>query len=119
MAKPPRSLHNPQKSSDCTNHQPANPRKAMSQISRVEVHVFQFDAPNLGQVGGQGVGALGFLRGAKTRLTKYAVAIMTSNGLRGEYVTHWVASGSALGQTLMLAPYLIGRQAEEREEIYD
>ncbi len=91
----------------------------MSQISRVEVHVFQFDAPNLGQVGGQGVGALGFLRGAKTRLTKYAVAIMTSNGLRGEYVTHWVASGSALGQTLMLAPYLIGRQAEEREEIYD
>ncbi len=91
----------------------------MSRIHRVEVHVFQFDAPNLGAVGGGGVGALGFSRGTSTRMTKYAVAILTDNGLRGEYVTHWVASGSALGQTLMLAPYLIGRQAEAREEIYD
>ena len=44
---------------------------------------------------------------------------MTDNGLRGEYVTHWVGSSAALGQTLMLAPYLIGREAEEREGIYD
>jgi L-alanine-DL-glutamate epimerase-like enolase superfamily enzyme len=91
----------------------------MSRITRVEVHVFQFDAPNLGLVGGGGVGALGFLRGSKIRLTKYAVAIMTDNGLRGEYVTHWVGSASALGQTLMLAPYLLGREAEEREGIFD
>jgi L-alanine-DL-glutamate epimerase-like enolase superfamily enzyme len=91
----------------------------MSRIERVEVHVFQFDAANLGQVGGQGVGALSFAKGAKARLTKYAVAIMTDTGVRGEYVTHWVASASALGQTLMLAPYLIGRQAERREQLYD
>lgn len=90
----------------------------MSRIVKVDVHVFQFDAANLGLVGG-GVGGLSFSRGAKTRLTKYAVAIATDNGLRGEYVTHWVGSASALGQTLMLAPNLIGRHAEEREGIYD
>lgn len=91
----------------------------MSVIRRVEIHVFQFDAPNLGNVGGGGVGALGCKRGAVTRLTKYAVAIEAAGGLRGEYVTHWVGSAAALGQTLMLAPYLIGREAEQRQAIYD
>ena len=90
----------------------------MSRITRVEIHVFQFDAMNLGMAGG-GVGGLSFSRGARARLTKYAVAIMTDNGLRGEYVTHWVGSSAALGQTLMLAPLLVGREAEEREGIYD
>ncbi|MCC6588501.1 MAG: mandelate racemase [Bryobacterales bacterium] len=91
----------------------------MSRINRVEVHVFQFDAQNLGSVGGGGVGALGCKKGAVTRLTKYAVAVQTDNGLRGEYVTHWVGSAAALGSTLMLAPYLIGREAEQREALYD
>jgi len=91
----------------------------MSRINRIEVHVFQFDALNLGSVRGGAVGAFGYLKGAKTRVMKYAVAILTENGLRGEYVTHWVGSSAALGQTLMLAPYLIGREAEERELIYD
>jgi L-alanine-DL-glutamate epimerase-like enolase superfamily enzyme len=91
----------------------------MSRIDRVEVHEFEFDVPNLGSVRGQGVGALGHLRGARARLSKYAVVIRTTDGLSGEYVTHWVASRSALGQTLMLAPYLIGREAEQRELIYD
>ena len=91
----------------------------MSRINKVEIHVFQFDTPNLTLAGGGGVGALSFARGSKARLTKYAVAIMTDNGLRGEYVTHWVGSSAALGQTMMLAPYLIGREAEEREGIYD
>jgi L-alanine-DL-glutamate epimerase-like enolase superfamily enzyme len=91
----------------------------MSRINKVEVHVFQFDAKNLGAVGGGGVGALGVQIGAKSRLTKYAVTIMTDNGLRGEYVTHWVGSASALGGTLMLAPYLIGREAEQREVLFD
>jgi L-alanine-DL-glutamate epimerase-like enolase superfamily enzyme len=91
----------------------------MSRISKVEVHVFQFDARNLGQVGGEGVGAFGYRQGSKIRVTKYATVIMTDNGLRGEYVAQWVASASSLGQTLMLAPYLIGYEAEAREQIYD
>ena len=59
------------------------------------------------------------MRGAKTRLTRYAVTVSTDNGLRGEYVTHWVGSSAALGQTLMLAPLLLGREAEERQGLYD
>lgn len=91
----------------------------MSKITKVEIHVFQFDAPNLGLAGGAGIGALGCQRGAVTRLTKYAITIQTAHHLRGEYVTHWVGSAAALGQTLMLAPYLVGREAEHREVIYD
>lgn len=91
----------------------------MSTIDRIEVHTFTFDTPNLGSAGGAAIGALGCKKGATTTLTKYAVAIQTSNGLRGEYVTHWVGSAAALGSTLMLAPYLIGREAEHREQIYD
>jgi L-alanine-DL-glutamate epimerase-like enolase superfamily enzyme len=91
----------------------------MSRISQVDIHVFQFDAQNLGLTGGSGIGALGCKQGAVTRLTKYAVVIQTDNGLRGEYVTHWVGSAAALGQTLMLAPYLLGYEAEQRQLIYD
>ncbi|BDC47797.1 mandelate racemase [Bryobacterales bacterium F-183] len=91
----------------------------MSTINRIEVHTFTFDTPNLGSAGGAAIGALGCKKGATTTLTKYAVVIQTSNGLRGEYVTHWVGSAAALGSTLMLAPYLIGREAEHREQIYD
>ncbi len=91
----------------------------MGRISNVEVHVFGFEGRNLGQVRGGGVGAIAYSKGARTRFTKYAVVIETADGLRGEYVTHWVASASTLGQTLMLAPYLIGREAGERELIYD
>ncbi len=91
----------------------------MSRISAVDVHVFQFDAINLGGGRGAGVAAFTYARGSKTRLTRYATVITTANGLRGEYVTHWVGSPAALGQTLMLAPYLLGREVEERELIYD
>jgi L-alanine-DL-glutamate epimerase-like enolase superfamily enzyme len=91
----------------------------MSRITKVEVHVFQFDAENLGMTRAASVGALEYVKGAKTRLTKYAVAVMTDNGLRGEYVTHWVGSAAALGSTLMLAPFLVGREAEQREHIFD
>ena len=91
----------------------------MSKINQVEVHVFQFDAGNLGFTVGQGVGAFGYKKDSSIRVTKYAVVIQTENGLRGEYVAQWVSSASSIGQTLMLAPYLLGREAEQREFIYD
>jgi L-alanine-DL-glutamate epimerase-like enolase superfamily enzyme len=92
----------------------------MSRIVRVEVHEFTFEATNLGRsTGGQSIGGVGYERGAKTTIPKYAVVIETADGCRGSYVTNWVASPSALGQTLMLAPQLVGREAEEREGIWD
>lgn len=92
----------------------------MVMITRVEVHEFEFDAINIGNLtGANTIGAIGYCKGAVTRLPKYAVVIETEDGCRGEYVTHWVGTGSALAQTKMLAPKLIGRHAEEREGIYD
>ncbi|MBL6598502.1 MAG: mandelate racemase [Alphaproteobacteria bacterium] len=92
----------------------------MTKITRVEVHEFGFDAKNLGNLtGADTVGAMGYAKGETSRFFKYAVRIETEDGCRGEYVTHWVSSPSALAQTKMLAPKLIGRNAEEREGIYD
>ena len=102
---------------------------AASIINRVEVTSFSFAAPNLGVVesdergadhaGGAPGGALEYVPGASTDLMRYAVVIETADGCRGEYVTHWVGSQAALAQTLMLAPSLLGRDAEAREGIYD
>ena len=92
----------------------------MTVITRVEVHEFEFDATNLGNLtGANTIGAFGFCRGETTRMMKYACVVETADGCRGEYVTQWVASPSALAQTRMLAPKLLGRQAEAREGIYD
>ncbi len=92
----------------------------MTRIERVEIHEFSFDARNLGNLtGANTIGAFGYAPGASTRLPKYAVVIQTDDGCRGEYVTHWVGAGSALAQSRMLAPKLIGRDPTEREGIYD
>ena len=50
---------------------------------------------------------------------RYAVRVRAQDGAEGQYVTHWVGTHSALGQTNMLAPALLGRNAEHRELIYD
>ena len=89
----------------------------MSKITKVEVHEFDFEAENLAR---DGVAqTLTYRRGARIRIAKYAVVIETADGLRGEYVTHWVGLKSALAQTLMLAPRLIGKDARERIAVYE
>ncbi len=89
----------------------------MSKIRRVEIHEFEFDARNLAR---DGVAqTITYKKGGSIRVAKYAVAIETADGGRGEYVTHWVATRSALGQTLMLAPRLVGKDARERIAIYE
>ena len=89
----------------------------MSRINRVEVHEFEFDAQNLAR---DGVAqSITFKRGGVVRLTKYAIVIHTADGGRGEYVTHWVATRSTLGQMLMLCPRLVGKDARERIAIYE
>ncbi|MGH7121805.1 MAG: hypothetical protein ACREFP_22905, partial [Acetobacteraceae bacterium] len=49
---------------------------------------------------------------------RWAVRIETADGARGEYVTHWVGTGSSFAQAAMLAPYLPGRDPDAREEIW-
>jgi L-alanine-DL-glutamate epimerase-like enolase superfamily enzyme len=93
----------------------------MSRIDRVEIHAFTYDVPNLGLPahGAQGVGNWVYQKGSKVKASRYAVRIRTDDGLAGEYVTHWVGTPSAMAQSLMLAPHLLGRDPESREQIYD
>ena len=89
----------------------------MSAIVRVEIHVFEFDAHNLAR---DGVAqTITYCKNSSIRVTKHAIVITTADGGRGEYVTHWVATAATLGQMLMLAPRLIGKDARERIAIYE
>jgi L-alanine-DL-glutamate epimerase-like enolase superfamily enzyme len=89
----------------------------MSRINRVEVHEFEFDAVNLARDGV--TQSITFRRGSVIKLSKFAVVIHTVDGGRGEYVAHWVATRSTLGQLLMLCPRIVGKDARERIAIYE
>lgn len=92
----------------------------MSKIRRIELHNFGFDVLNrsLGPTKTAGVGNGVFEKGAKLRMNRYAVVIEADDGVRGEYVTHWVGTRAAFAETAMLAPRLIGCDSEAREEIF-
>lgn len=92
----------------------------MTKITKVEIHEFTFDAVNLGNMtGADSVGAVGYSKGSISEVAKFAVVIEAEDGCRGEYVTHWCGTPSTCAQAKMLAPKLIGRDAEHREGIYD
>ncbi len=92
----------------------------MDRISRVELSLFHFDVAGLGLPGhgAAGVGNVIAKKGESLRCQRWAVRIETSEGMRGEYVTHWVGTSSSFGQALMLAPHLIGRDPDAREAIW-
>ena len=99
---------------------PKSPRAGrvdMSKITRVEIHEFTYTAT------GVAPDASGFnlvyKPGARTPLSRYAITIDSSDGARGEYAVQWGGSPIALAQTRMLAPHLLGRDAMQRELIYD
>jgi L-alanine-DL-glutamate epimerase-like enolase superfamily enzyme len=90
-------------------------------ITAVDVIPFTFDIENLslGAHRAMGVSNLLYEKGGRLTVMRYAVRVATSDGCEGSYVTHWVGTQAALGQTIMLAPHLLGRNAEHREAIYD
>src|SRR3954468_43860 len=92
----------------------------MSQIQRVELSLFRFEVDGLGLPahGAAGVGNLIARKGGRLPAQRWAVRIETADGARGEYVTHWVGTPSSLAQAAMLAPHLIGRDPDAREEIW-
>ncbi len=93
----------------------------MSRIERVEIHGFTYQVQNLGlgTHSATGVGNMVYSPGSTLPASRFAVRVLCDDGAQGEYVTHWVGTPSALGQAQMLAPYLLGRDPEERELIYD
>ena len=92
----------------------------MARITRVELSLFGFEVAGLGLPahGAAGVGNLVAKRGGHLDAQRWAVRIETDDGARGEYVTHWVGTLSSFGQAAMLAPHLLGRDPDVREEIW-
>lgn len=92
----------------------------MSRIARVELSLFRFEVAGLDLPahGAAGVGNMIAAKDARMPCQRWAVRIETTDGVRGEYVTHWVGTGAAFAQAAMLAPHLIGRDPDAREQIW-
>ncbi len=93
----------------------------MTRITEVDVLPFTFEIADMtaGPNKAMGVSNMRYEKGSRLTVMRYGVAIRTDDGSEGRYVTHWVGTQAALGQTLMLAPTLLGRDPEHREQIYD
>jgi len=89
----------------------------MSEIVRVEVHEFAYEAQDVAL--DRGGFDLVQAPGSHRKLSKFAIVIETKDGARGEYVGMWGATPIALAQVLYLAPHMIGRNALQREFLYD
>jgi L-alanine-DL-glutamate epimerase-like enolase superfamily enzyme len=89
-------------------------------IARVELTRFMFELTGLGlpSHGAAGVGNLVAKKGGVLPFQRWAIRIETADGARGEYVTHWVGTLGSFAQAAMLAPHLIGRDPDAREEIW-
>ena len=92
----------------------------MSTIDRVEIDEFSFAVPDIGlEQAGAGVGNMAYVAGGSFTAKRYAVRLRCDDGCEGAYVTHWGGTPASMAQTLMLAPLLVGRDPERREQIYD
>ena len=88
----------------------------MSKIGRIEVHEYVYEVENLGL--DHGFNRV-YTPGAKTKISNFAVVIRCADGAVGEYAALFGGRKSHVGQLLMVAPALIGQDADFREAIYD
>ncbi len=92
----------------------------MSRITSVACTEFEFTVDNIGlEQAAAGTGNMAYVKGGRFPARRFAVRITTDDAVIGEYVTHWVGTPSSLAQTGMLAPLLLGRNPDHREQIYD
>lgn len=92
----------------------------MGRIERVELVAFTFRVDDLGLESTAGATYNMVCRpGGSIEVERYALALATSDGLSGEYVTHWVGTRIAFEQTRALAPLLLGRTTRDREWLFD
>lgn len=90
-------------------------------IDRVSIHEFEVSIAGLGTGSGDASAVTNICRvetGA-LKVRKFAIVIETAGGARGEYVAQWGGTRSTLGQALMTAPFLLGRNAFQRELVFD
>ncbi len=93
----------------------------MSRIVEVSLIPFEFTVPGLGLGSHRAIGVSNFeaAPGARLQVMRYGVEILCDDGAWGRYVTHWGGTQGSLGQAIMLAPQLLGRDPEHREQLYD
>ena len=91
-----------------------------TRIARVGLTRFTFEVEGIGLPahGAAGVGNIIAKKGSSLSNQRWAVRVETDDGARGEYVTHWVGTPTSFAQAAMLAPHLIGRDPDTREEIW-
>jgi L-alanine-DL-glutamate epimerase-like enolase superfamily enzyme len=89
-------------------------------IAHAELILFSFDVNGLGLPthGAAGVGNVIAVKGGRLPVQRWAVRLTTEGGAQGGYVTHWVGTQASFAQAAMLAPHLIGRDPDAREEIW-
>lgn len=92
----------------------------MTSITSVGITEFAFPTKNIGlETAAAGVGNMSYVKDADFLAKRFAIKITTDEGGTGEYVSNWVSTSASLGQAIMLAPTLIGRNPQHREAIYD
>lgn len=92
----------------------------MTSIKSVRCTEFEFTVDDIGlEQAAAGVGNMAYVKGARFTARRFAVRITTEEGSVGEYVCHWVGTPATLAQAGMLAPLLLGRDPDHREQIYD
>ena len=82
-------------------------------IERIEIHEFQYELDDHG-LDYNGLFTI-YKKGSKLRRKSIAVRITTNTGVTGEYVSR----SAGLGQIQTVGHYLIGKDALERELIYN
>lgn len=90
-------------------------------IDRISLHEYAVPIAGLGVEAGGATAVTNICADASSSLTvsKFAIVIETDDGARGEYAAQWGGTRAVLGQALMMAPFLLGRDPLAREAIFD
>jgi len=92
----------------------------MTNITEVEIIEFSFKARNIGRSAenARAIYNIGYKPNSELELTKFALIIRSDDGAEGQYVMHWGGTRATMAQTLSLAPNILGRNPDHREEIW-
>ncbi|MDA1301530.1 MAG: mandelate racemase [Proteobacteria bacterium] len=85
----------------------------MSTIRRITLQSYTYPVPD------PGTAIATQKRAGQVELSRFIVSIDTDDGHTGVYAPHYGATGHALAQIREMAPALIGRNAEHREQIFE
>ncbi len=86
---------------------------SVSKIKRITVQAYDYELDDFGPNMGT------YAPGVSMKFSKFIVSIETDDGLVGAYAPHYGATAHAMAQVHAMAPGLIGRDPEQREDIFE